>query len=115
MTLDDIKEAIKSLFNFTVFEETDNEIVFTVISDKKASLDKKQVKQIIQELSLFHSNQDIELYDNKSYEVLIRDENRFMLNRELKQKDPVNKIDYTIEKPTDKYLIFFLYNLFYLQ
>lgn len=114
MTLEDIKEAITALFNFKVIEETDDEIIFNIISDKKASLDKKQVKQIIQELSLFHSNQDIELYDNKSYEVLIRDENRFMLHRELKQKDSVNKIDYTIEKPTDKYLIFFLYNL-YLQ
>lgn len=114
MKLDDIKEAIKALFNFSIFEENENEIIFSVISDKKASLDKKQVNQIIKDLSLFHSDQDIELYDNKSYEVLIRDENRFMLHREVKQNDKVNKIDYSIDKPTDKYLIFFLYNL-YLQ
>ncbi len=57
------------------------------------------------------TDQDVELTDNISFEVLVRQENRMMFAREIEQKDPVNKIEYKIDKPTDKYLIFFLSNL----
>ena len=111
MTINEIRDAITTLFNFTITDETDEKIVFNIISDKTAILDKVQVTQIIQELSVMTTDQDVELTDNISLEVLVRQENRMMLNREIEQKDPVNKIEYKIDKPTDKYLIFFLSNL----
>ena len=111
MTLDDIKNSIQVLFNFTIVDETDEKIEFSVISDKTAFLIKKDVEYIIRDLTYLHTEQEIELYDKNSYEVLVRNENRFMLSKDISQRDSINKIDYTIGKPTDKYLILFLYNL----
>jgi hypothetical protein len=111
MVIDDIKEAIKALFNFTIKEETEDKIIFTVISDKTAVLDKEQIRQIIQGLTLLNTEQDVELFDNNSYEVLVRQESRMISSREIIQRDTVNKIEYKIDKPTDKYLVFFLCNL----
>lgn len=111
MNIDDIKEAIKTLFNFSIVEETEDKIVFTIISDKTAVLDKTQVNQIIQDLTLLNTEQEVEMFDNNSYEVLVRQEHRIMFSKEISQKDTINKIEYDIDKPTDKYLIFFLYNL----
>lgn len=111
MNIDDIKEAIKILFNFPIQEENEAKIVFTVISDKTAVLDKEQIRQIIQELALLNTDQDVELFGNNSYEVLVRQENRMISTREIAQKDIVNKIEYKIDKPTNKYLVFFLCNL----
>lgn len=111
MTVNEIKEAICNLFNFTVQEETDQKIVFNVIADKLATLDKGQVEQIIAEIGRMTADQEIELFDNNKYEVLVRNENRIMFSRDIFQTDTVNKIEYKIDRPTDNYLIFFLYNL----
>lgn len=111
MTITDIKEAIITLFNFTITEETDNRILFQVISDRTAFLDKKQVGNIINNLAHFTTDQDVELFDNNFYEVLVRNENTIVVSREIEKKDLVNKIGYKINKPTDKYLVFFLYSL----
>lgn len=111
MTVNEIKEAICNLFNFTVQEETDQKIVFNVIADKLATLDKEQVEQIILEIGGMTADQEIELFDNNKYEVLVRNENRIMFSRDIIQTDTVNKIEYKIDRPTDNYLIFFLYNL----
>lgn len=111
MTVNEIKEAICNLFNFTVQEETEQKIVFNVIADKLATLYKEQVKQIIIEIDGMSADQEIELFDQNKYEVLVRKENRIMFSREINQTDTVNKIEYKIDKPTDNYLVFFLYNL----
>lgn len=111
MTVNEIKEAICNLFNFTVQEETDQKIVFNVIADKLATLDKGKVEQIIVEIGRMAADQEIELFDNNKYEVLVRNENRIMFSRDIVQTDIVNKIEYKIDRPTDNYLIFFLYNL----
>jgi hypothetical protein len=111
MTVNEIKEAICNLFNFTVQEETDQKIVFNVIADKLATLEKEQVEQIIAEIGRMTADQEIELFDNNKYEVLVRNENRIMFSRDIIQTDTVNKIEYKIDRPTDNYLIFFLYNL----
>jgi hypothetical protein len=111
MNFDDIKEAIKTLFNFSIAGETEDKITFNIISDKTALLDKAQVNQIIQDLASLNTDQDVELFDNNNYEVLVRQEHRILPTREITQKDIVNKIEYKIDKPTDRYLVFFLYNL----
>lgn len=111
MTVNEIKEAICNLFNFTIQEETDQKIVFNVISDKLAKLDKEALEQIIVEIGRMSADQEIELFDNNRYEVLVRNENRIMFSRDIIQTDIVNKIEYKIDRPTDNYLIFFLNNL----
>jgi len=111
MTIDILKQAIISLFNFSVFEENDEKTIFTAINHKKVVLNKKKAQSVISELSTLSSEQDIELFNTYSYEVLIRKESRFSLFRKIEQNDDVNKIEYKIDKPTDTYLFFFLFNL----
>lgn len=111
MTINDIRDAIATLFNFTVTEENDEKIYFQVISDKKAFLDKSQLTEIINQLSSFTTDQSVELFDNNFYEVLVRNENRIVFSRDISQNDTVNKIEYKIDKPSDKYLVFFIYSL----
>jgi hypothetical protein len=98
MTVNEIKEAICNLFNFTVQEETEQKIVFNVIADKLATLYKEQVEQIIIEIDGMSADQEIELFDQNKYEVLVRKENRIMFSREINQTDTVNKIEYKIDK-----------------
>ncbi len=111
MTVNDIKEAICNLFSFTIQEETDQKIDFNVFADKHATLNKLQVEQIIMKIGKMTAEQEIELFDNNKYEVLVRNENRIMFSREIIQTDTVNRIEYKIDRPTDHYLIFFLHNL----
>ena len=111
MNLDQIRDGIKTLFNFSVAGETDEKIVFSIIRDKTAVLDKIQVTQIIDDLSLLNTDQEVEIFDSNYYEVLVRQENRIMSTRDISLKDEVNNIEYYVNKPTDKYLIFFLSNL----
>lgn len=111
MTVEDIKNSILVLFDFLVTSETEEQIVFTIVSDKTAVLHKKEIESIVDELTLLHLGQEIEIHNKNSYEVLVRNENRFMTTKEISQKDTVNKINYGIGKPTDKYLVSFLYNL----
>ncbi|MEP4534731.1 MAG: hypothetical protein ABJ004_16690 [Cyclobacteriaceae bacterium] len=111
MEVSEIILAIKELFGFDLLEENDESATFTVISDKTASLDKKEVLAITKRLSKYKSNEDVELYNSRTYEVLVRNETRFFANREIKKEDNVNKITYAIDKPSDEYLVFLLFNL----
>ncbi len=111
MTINDIKESIQTLFNFTITDETDERVVFNVISDKTATLFKSQIIELINELEVLNTEQDVELFDSNFYEVLVRNESRILFARDIEQKDTVNKLEYKIDKPSDKYLIFFLFNL----
>jgi len=72
MIVNDIKEAIINLFSFEVLEENDNNIIFKIYEEKQAILDKDHVKQLILEINSMTTENDIELCDNYSYEVIVR-------------------------------------------
>ncbi|MAE87451.1 MAG: hypothetical protein CMB80_32255 [Flammeovirgaceae bacterium] len=111
MEVIDIAKAIRDLFGFEIIAENDEVVSFTIISDKTASLNKKETAAIIKNLSKYKSNEDVELYNSKSYEVLIRNETLYFFNTEIIKEDPVNKLKYSIDKPSDEYLIFLLSKL----
>lgn len=111
MTVDDIKDAISVLFNFHVVEEDDAKVVFRIVSDKTAILDKNQIQDIISNLPISAEEQEVELFSNNYYEVLVRNERRIFIGRQIEQRDTINKLEYNLSKPTNEYLMFFLYNL----
>lgn len=111
MKVKDIIEAITELFGFDLIEETEEKAVFNIISDKKAELDKKAVEKIIRKIKRMSTNEDVELYTNRKYEVLVRNETRFLSRNDISKEDLVNKFKYTVSKPSDEYLIFLLFNL----
>ena len=110
MTIDTIKDAIISLFNFSVVEENETKIVFNIISDKTAILKKEYVQKLIGDYAAMYTDQEVVLFDNNTYEVLVRNEIR-IVTKEITQTDTVNKIVYTIDEPSHKYLVFFLDSL----
>ena len=111
MTLEDIKNAICNLFNFSIVEERDDKIIYRLYDDKTACLYKSKVEEIIEELKLIDIGDSIELYDSNSYEVFVSSERGYYRD-EISNFDNVNKIEYAIKEPSDRYLIFFLYNMF---
>lgn len=88
----DIILAISELYGFKLIEDNEKEATFQILLDKdqdldkKAKLDKNYLKQIFRKLKKFHSNEDVELYNNKSYEVLVRSENRIYFPMETLKK-----------------------------
>lgn len=111
MTLEDIKNAICNLFNFSIVEEHDDKIIYRLYNDKTACLYKSKVEEIIEELKPIDIGDSIELYDSNSYEVFVSSERGYYRD-EISNFDNVNKIEYAIKEPSDRYLIFFLYNMF---
>jgi len=111
MTIDEIITAITELLDFELIEQNDEQAVFNIISDKTASLDKEATIRIIERLDDLQSSENIELYNSQTYEVLVRNESRFAIRREVNQNDTVNKLEYDLNQPSDEYLIFLLYNL----
>ncbi|WP_421978853.1 hypothetical protein [Roseivirga seohaensis] len=112
MTVKEIISAIEEVLGFNLESETEEKATFKVIGDFTAVLDKPELTKLLRRLKRFNSNEDVELFNNKSYEVLIRSENRFMGTREIKQEDSVNKLSYSFDKPSTEYLVFFLFNLY---
>lgn len=111
MEVSDIINAITTLFNFPVLEETEDQVTFQTISDKTAILDKNHLRAILTEAEPLVSLQGIELMGPTTYEVLVRLENRYVGPSDIHQVDTVNKIEYRISKPTTPYLVHFLYYL----
>lgn len=112
MTVKEIISAIEEVLGFKLESETDEKATFNILSDFTAVLDKSELSKLLRRLKKYNSNEDVELYNNKSYEVLIRSEQRFMSSREIKQEDMVNKLSYSFDKPSTEYLVFFLFNLY---
>src|SRR5690554_2931422 len=111
MEINNIIQAITNLLNFEVISETEEIATFRIISDHTAVLNKTEIGAVIQNISQLQSNENIELFDNQNYEVLIRNESRMAIRRELSQTDTVNNLEYTLNKPSNEYLIFLLFTL----
>jgi hypothetical protein len=111
MEINDIITSITNLLDFELIDETDEKATFRIISDHTAVLNKTEISAIIEKIGQLQSNENIELFDSQNYEVLVRNETRITVRRELTQRDTVNKLEYTLDKPSDEYLIFLLYNL----
>jgi hypothetical protein len=103
-------------------EQNENGYVFSPRngdSDERYELSTSQIENAIQILTSKSEFEETALYDDHSYEILVRQENlaRFtplsMRFREgsLVKRDDENKITYTISKPTDEYLLFLIYKL----
>jgi hypothetical protein len=111
MNFDNIKVLIETLFNFSIVGEDDDKVTYNIIPGKTAILSKSQINQIIENLNTLEVDNQIELFDNNHYEVIVRNEQFFRIEREISQIDSVNNIEYKIGKPSYRYLIFFLINL----
>lgn len=110
--VDDIKNAISTLYGFKIIEETDDNVIYKILEGQTAILNKENLRNIIRELDEVNSEGGIVLFNNNSYEVLVKAETRMFINREISQSDPVNQIEYRVDKPSDRYLIFLLYSLY---
>jgi len=88
-------------------------------SDERIELSTSQIESAIQALTSKSEFEETALFDDHTYEILVRQENLTRLAplsmqfREggLVKHDDENKITYTLSKPTDEYLLFLMYKL----
>lgn len=103
-------------------EQNDSGYIFSPRNgetDDRFELPMLQITNAIQKLTNKSGFEETALFDDHSYEILVKQENlaRFtplaMRFREgsLVKRDDENKITYTISKPTDEYLLFLIYEL----
>jgi len=88
-------------------------------ADERFELPMSQIENSIQKLTSKTEFEETALFDEHSYEILVKQENLARLTplamrlREgnLVKRDDENKITYKLSKPTDEYLLFLIYKL----
>ena len=111
----DFKEIFNRLPGFSV-EEKENEFVMVYERfDKSFKIGKKEVKDLIENLRGKKIKDETILYDEYSYEVLIKFENSRLIplrifpdEEKLFKEDTANGITYELSKPTNEFLLFIL-------
>jgi hypothetical protein len=112
---------VSEIFRITP-EQNETGYVFTPRSgnvEDRIELATSQITNAIQKLAQKSEFEDTALYDDYSYEILVKQENLVRLIpitmrfREgiLSKRDDENKISYTLSKPTDEYLLFLMHKL----
>lgn len=109
ITIDIIKESISQLFGFNIIEENSEMVKYKISEEITAVLDKNNLNNLITEISHNAIDDDLGLYHPSYFEILLRNENRFFSHREINTVDYTNNLDYQIERPSNKYLVMFLY------
>lgn len=102
-------------------EEEHDRFVFDLSSlgtDTISIVEKNVVTQYIQRLQGMNSPEEMVLTDNRSYEVLLREESLFpMLRMQFRRneaftlEDQDNSIKYFLSSPSNEYLLFLLYKV----
>ena len=108
MTILDFKNFITEVFRPTNTVEDTAKIIYT-IQDIEVELDIVYLQTVLSNIDNLQKN-ETELYNNKYYEILIRNNSRILMSsdREFKSEDITNKVKYEINKPTDEYIIYFI-------
>ncbi len=101
-------------------EEKDNQFVYDFSSfeiENVSIVEKNVFTQYIQRLQGMNSPEETVLADNRSYEVLLREESAFpryrMQSRDeaFTLEDPDNSVKYFLSSPSNEYLLFLLYKV----
>ena len=115
ITLQQVIQLISDLLRRDL-EEQDG-VYRLSLQDEWLEIREDTLRAILERLSSREEKDDIILYDDHSFEILVQEEssNRFPIIRRGKDKieinDPVNGLVYVLSRPSDEYLIYLLANL----
>jgi hypothetical protein len=108
MTIDDLKGFIINIYRAEIIDETNDRVVFNIYN-RNVELDKSIFNDSITNLASL-SQEETELFSQKSYEILVRDASRIIFGRDREHciEDTVNGLTYSYGKPSNQYLIYFI-------
>lgn len=111
MTIEELKEFVLSGYRAELVEDSVDKIIFK-IHDKNVELIKSDFVEATQKLNIL-TQEETEVYDSNSYEILVRDASRIIFGRERDNciEDSVNGLKYSYGKPSDSYLLYFISKL----
>lgn len=111
MTIDKLKNFVVTSYRAEIIEDLVDKIVFK-IHDKNVELDKALFSRANESLSTLNQ-EETEIFNSNSYEILVKDASRLFLGRDRENyiEDTVNGLKYSYGKPSDEYLIYFLSKL----
>ena len=110
----DFKDRLSKLPNLSVVEEKDKLILNCERLNKSWEIEKSLIDGLIEKLKRKKIKDETILYDEYSYEALVKFETplpilfRRFFEEDLSKEDPANGIVYELSKPTDEYLLFIL-------
>ena len=111
MTIDELKDFVLSSYRAEITEELADKIVFK-IHDKNVELIKEDFTNAFQKLETL-TQEETEIFDSNSYEILVRDASRIIFGRDRENciEDNVNGLKYSYGKPSNEYLLYFIAKL----
>ena len=110
----DFKDRLSKLPNLSVVEEKNKLILNCKRLNKSWEIEKSLIDGLIEKLKRKKIKDETILYDEYSYEALVKFETplpilfRRFFEEDLSKEDPANGIVYELSKPTDEYLLFIL-------
>lgn len=110
----DFKDRLSKLPNLSVVEEKNKLILNCERLNKSWEIEKSLIDGLIEKLKRKKIKDETILYDEYSYEALVKFETplpilfRRFFEEDLSKEDPANGIVYELSKPTDEYLLFIL-------
>ena len=99
---------------------TDEKFKFTIPENIEKEINIREIEYVLQKLSTKDEYEDTTIYDNQSYEILVREESRFSqfvyrIFRRYEEPylltDNENNLTYQVYYPSDEYMLFLLYKL----
>ena len=111
----DLKDRLSKLPYLSITEGKDKFILNYERLDKSWEIEKSVVEDLLEELKKKKIKDETILYDEYSYEALVKFETSrpilfrlFFEEERLLKEDPANGMIYELSKPTDEYLLFIL-------
>ena len=108
MTIEEIKELFISSFKGQIVEETESKIVFELREQHKVDLDKEHFDNVSKKLEEELTNNETELFSDKSFEILVKENARIYLpsrHKDNEIQDTVNGFEYSYGYPSDEYVL----------
>jgi len=110
----DLKDRLSKLPYLSVVEKENKLILNCERLNKSWEIEKSLIDGLLEKLKEKKIKDETILYDEYSYEALVKFETprpilfRLFFEEDLSKEDPVNGIVYELSKPTDEYLLFIL-------
>ncbi|MFC2135902.1 hypothetical protein ACFLTH_14905 [Bacteroidota bacterium] len=103
MIFEELKEIFTSYYRAKIIEEDEEKVVFQLY-ERNVELNKEEFNKTKNNLENRLTSEETELFNQKSYEILVRDTSRFYYPREREHcvEDNVNGLKYTYGKPSDE-------------
>jgi hypothetical protein len=107
MIAEEFNDLVQKIFKIELTNTTKIYFEYS-FNEHSFKLKKKRLREAIETLKTFKSEEDYEMFDDKTFEVSVVQNTRIFYpgsDEDISKEDNVNKIKYNLSAPTDAYLI----------